>query len=255
MLQEEVPPSLLSCHLLGDQMDRTQNNSKKILVVEDEKEIRMGLKTALELEGYEVLLAVDGDQGMTMAFDLKPHLIILDIMLPGFSGLEVLEELRVQGEDVPVLILSARGSLNQRVEGLKLGADDYLAKPFELAELLARVEALLRRQIAVNKVEKLIRVGSLELSPGSMSASFEGNSLELTTREFRLLHLLARNSGNALSRESILRKVWGWDFEGTERTVDNFILSLRKKLGDDPRRPRIIRTIRGVGYRLEQDPS
>lgn len=229
----------------------TQLRDETVLVVEDDRSLRDGLAMNLRIKGFTVLTAANGDEGMEMAFHCRPDLIILDLMLPGFSGLEILEELRERGESMPVLILSARGRLEHKLEGLGLGADDYLAKPFELPELLARVEALLRR--ARRERERLppIEFGAVVIDVAARKVSLDNTDVALSAKEFDLLCLLARAPGQAFSRDMILERVWGWGFEGTRRTVDNFIRSLRTKLEDDPAKPRHIRTVHHVGYRLD----
>jgi DNA-binding response OmpR family regulator len=204
-----------------------------------------------KLNGYNVLTAADGEEGMQKAFDTHPDLIVLDIMLPGYSGLEILSELRDRQADVPVLILSARGTTDDKVEGLELGADDYLAKPFELPELLARVEAMLRRRRIDRRAEPRIAFGQVVIDPDGREVSLGSERVVLSAKEFDLLCLLARSPGRAFTRAEILDRVWGWGFEGTTRTVDNFILVLRQKLETDPSKPRHIRTVRQVGYKLE----
>jgi len=222
-----------------------------ILIVEDDRSLREGLSMNFKLRGYTVLTASDGDEGMRKAFDDKPDLIVLDIMLPGFSGLDILDELRERGESVPVLVLSARGKVEQRVEGLKLGADDYLAKPFDLWELFARVEALLRRTVKAEERRPPLEFGDVVIHPASRKVLLNGSEVELSPKEFDLLVLLAGSPGQTFSRDTILEKVWGYDFEGTPRTVDNFVVSLRRKLESDPANPRHIRTVRQVGYRWD----
>jgi DNA-binding response OmpR family regulator len=203
------------------------------------------------LRGFAVVTAADGDEGMAKAFDARPDCVILDIMLPGFSGLEILEELRSRGERVPVLVLSARGSVAQKVEGLSSGADDYLAKPFDLPELLARVDALLRRSRKEHEAAPDIRFGDVVVSVGGHSVRKAGAEVALSAREFDLLCLLARSPGKTFSRETILDRVWGWGFEGTPRTVDNFVLAIRRKVEDDPANPVHLVTVRQVGYRFD----
>ncbi len=223
--------------------------ARTILVVEDDKSLRDGLKLNLELQGYAVITAANGDDGMRLAFDGHPDLIVLDIMLPGWSGLEILSELRSKDEDVPVLILSARGRTEHKLEGFELGTDDYVTKPFELPELLARVEALLRR--GRRGEEPTIRFGDVEIDPGRRTVKVRGAEASLSTRELDLLLLLARSPGKPFTREAILDRVWGWGFDGTSRTVDNFIAALRQKIEADPARPRHIKTVRQVGYKLD----
>lgn len=231
--------------------DSTPQRGETILVIEDDRSLREGLAMNFRLRGFKVLTAADGEQGMDKAFNARPDLIVLDLGLPGFSGLEILEELRDRDERVPVLILSARGRVAQKVEGLQLGADDYLAKPFELPELLARVEALLRRFRAEEESQPDLGFGDVVIETAGRRVTRGGEEVLLSAREFDLLLLLARASGKTVSRDTILERVWGYDFEGTARTVDNFIVALRRKLEDDPARPRHIVTVRQVGYRLD----
>ncbi len=223
-----------------------------ILVIEDDRALREGLVLNFELQGYQVDAAADGEEGMQKAFDLRPDLIVLDIMLPGWSGLDILSELRDRNEDVPVLILSARGSTDNKVEGLNIGADDYLAKPFELSELLARVEAMLRRRIVDQPTGPPLTFGHVVLDRVNRRVTTErGDEVTMSAKEFDLLCFLALIPGRPRTREEILNNVWGWDFEGSPRTVDNFIRSLRRKLEPDPGHPRYILTSHGVGYKLQ----
>ena len=222
-----------------------------ILVIEDDRALREGLALNFELHGYQVETAADGEEGMRKAFDIRPDLIILDIMLPGWSGLDILAELRDRRQDVPVLILSARGTTDNKVEGLNIGADDYVAKPFELPELLARVEAMLRRRRADLPSEPLVVFGHVTLDRDNRRVSVRGTEVALSAKEFDLLCFLALPPGRPRTREEILNNVWGWDFEGSPRTVDNFIRSLRRKLEPDPSYPRHILTAHGVGYKLQ----
>lgn len=229
------------------------NRGETILVIEDDRSLREGLALNLELEGYCVQMASDGEAGMQKAFDVKPDLIVLDIMLPGWSGLDILTELRTRGRNVPVLILSARGSTDHKVEGLKIGADDYLSKPFELPELLARVEAMLRRRRGDHGAEPPVTFGDVVLDRTARRVTVRGTETELSAKEFDILDFLSRVPGRPRTREEILDNVWGWDFDGSPRTVDNFIVSLRQKLESEPRNPRHIVTVRGIGYRLDVD--
>ena len=221
-----------------------------ILVVEDDKAVRDGLVMNLQLQGYKVISAADGDEGMKQAFDSHPDLVVLDIMLPGFNGLDILDELRKHGRNIPVLLVSARDRMEHKIEGLELGADDYVTKPFELPELLARVEALLRRHRGYARRDAIIRFGAVAIDPSQRSVTVEGAVVDLSLKEFELLLLLAKSPGRPFTRESIISSVWGWDFDGTERTVDNFIMSLRQKIEKNPSRPVHIRTVRQVGYKL-----
>lgn len=230
---------------------RVELRDETILIVEDDRSLREGLAMNFRLKGYTVLLACDGDQGMQMAFDARPDLIVLDIMMPGFSGLDILEELRERSVGTPVLVLSARGKTEHKVEGLGLGADDYLAKPFELPELLARVEALLRRHRKVVESAPPLRFGRVVVDRAAHTVTVRGKSIDLSAREFDLVVLLAASPGQTFPRELILERVWGYDFEGTTRTVDNFIATLRRKLENNPANPQHIKTVRSIGYRLD----
>ena len=225
--------------------------SETILIVEDNRPLREGLALNLRPRGYRVVMAADGDEGMRLAFDARPDLIVLDLMLPGCGGLTILEALRDRGERVPVLILSARGTTPDKVAGLTLGADDYMTKPFDLPEFLARVEAMLRRRRTDQSDPPPLHVGSIAIDRAARRVKAGGRDVDLSAREFDLLCLLAESPGRAFTRETILERVWGWDYEGTPRTVDNFVAALRRKLRLGRRlRPRI-RTVPRVGYRLE----
>ncbi|MCP4675145.1 MAG: response regulator transcription factor [Deltaproteobacteria bacterium] len=227
------------------------NIKETILVVEDDKSLRDGLAMNFELQGYKVVTAADGDEGMQKAFDSRPDMIVLDLMLPGWSGLEILEELREKNSNVPVLILSARDRTRDKIEGLEIGADDYVTKPFELSELLARVEAMLRRRRSEKQVGREISFGDVVIEQTTRSVTVKGEQVELSAREFDLLLLLARSPGRPFTRDVILDRVWGWGFEGTTRTVDNFIMSLRQSIEANPSHPKHIKTVRRVGYKLE----
>lgn len=231
--------------------DKGGSDRGLILVVEDDRSLREGLAMNLRMAGYEAVTAADGESGMQMAFDMRPDLVVLDIMLPGWSGLDVLDELRKRGENVPVLILSARGSTPQKVEGLKSGADDYMTKPFDLPELIARVEAMLRRRRTAEAEMPSLSFGNVTMDRAARRVTVSGKQVDLSAREFDLLRLLAESSGQVFTREAILERVWGWDYEGTARTVDNFVAGLRKKLGGGRRGGRHIVTVPRVGYRLD----
>jgi DNA-binding response OmpR family regulator len=228
------------------------SNGETVLIIEDDRALRRGLAMNFELRGFRVRAAVDGDEGIKMAFETGLDLIVLDIMLPGFSGLEILSELREKGRDVPILILSARGTTDNKIEGLGLGADDYLAKPFALSELFARVEALLRRQRAEKRKNAQLVFGDLAIDLPTRRVTRSGEEVALSAKEFDLLALLAGSPGKAFRRDDILDRVWGFGFEGTARTVDNFILSLRRKIEADPSAPVHIRTVRQVGYKFDR---
>ncbi|HEY4131156.1 MAG TPA: response regulator transcription factor [Gemmatimonadaceae bacterium] len=227
----------------------------RILIVEDNPDLAYGLRTGLEIEGYEVQLAEDGETGLDRARSWSPDLVMLDLMLPGMDGYRVLKTLREGGSDVPVLILTARGEEADKVLGFRLGADDYVTKPCGVLELLARVGALLRRsRITEHRNaagEALERFGSVEINPASRTVTKEGTAVALSPKEFDLLLALVRRRGAVASRVELLREVWGHRVEVMTRTVDIHIAELRRKLEDDPSQPRHILTVWKAGYRLE----
>jgi len=224
----------------------------KILVVEDDESITLGLEMNLEAEGYDVTIAVDGDDGLARALGEHFDLVILDVMLPRKNGFEVVRTLRSRGQTVPVIMLSARGEETDKVMGLELGAEDYITKPFGLAELLARVRAVLRRDgIVRRRGEQVMRAGLLEVNPRTREVHREGALVELTATEFDVLWCLIDAADQALTREEILERVWGPDHHVTLRTIDNFVLQLRAKLEVDPADPKHLVTVRGVGYRFK----
>lgn len=224
-----------------------------ILVVDDEASIRNVAKAYLEHAGYRVLCATTGPEGLQMALDEQPDLIILDLMLPGMDGMEITARLR-ERSDVYILMLTARSDEMDRVAGLRVGADDYLTKPFSPRELVARVEAILRRQRNKTAKSLLMRFTHVEIDPEAREARANGQLLELTPTEFDLLLALARNHNRVLSREDLIEKVWGADFFGTDRVVDVYVSQLRRKIeaitGEN-----VIRTARGVGYRFVDTPA
>ena len=222
----------------------------RILVVEDDRAILSGLERNLRFEGYEVMTATDGEQGLRLAQEKAPDLIILDIMLPRSNGYEVCRVLRRGGTDIPILMLTAKGQEMDKVMGLEVGADDYMTKPFGVMELVARVKALLRRvQRVEGQVERLL-LGEVRVDFETFTAQRGDESVELSTREFGVLRYLAKNQGRVLSRQDILNAVWGVDYFGTDRTVDNFITRLRQKIEPVPGQPCYIQTVRGMGYRF-----
>jgi DNA-binding response OmpR family regulator len=224
--------------------------NSRILIVEDDPAIRLGLKRSLEFEGFTVELARDGEEAIQRAFDKKPDLIVLDIMLPRVNGFEVCRTVRKYDSTIPVLILSAKGDEGDKVLGLELGADDYITKPFSVRELTARIKSALRRRKAMEGEVDTFEEEELRIDFAGQILSVAGEDRELSTREFKLLRHLIQNRGRVLSRDQILNKVWGYDYDGTPRTIDNFINKLRQKLGDDPTHPRWIQTVRGSGYKF-----
>jgi two-component system alkaline phosphatase synthesis response regulator PhoP len=226
----------------------------KILIVEDEPDMVLGLKDNFEFEGYEVLTAPDGQAGLERARSAKPDLVILDIMLPKLSGLEVCKTLRGEGFDSPIVMLTARGQEIDKVVGLELGADDYVTKPFSIRELLARVRAILRRADGTKKRLSRYRFADLELDFEVYRAKKGGAPLELSPREFELLRYLIERKGETVTRDKLLEDVWGYESYPSTRTVDTHIAKLRAKIGDSGSEPRYILTIHGAGYKFV-DPS
>jgi len=224
--------------------------AKTVLVVEDDESIALGLEMNLSAEGYRVLTAADGERGLEMARSADFDLLILDVMLPKLNGFELLRTLRGERRTMPIVMLSARGGEMDKVMGLELGAEDYVTKPFSLAELLARVKAVLRRDAIARGDPADIRAGDLEINAGTREVRRLGALVELTATEFDVLHCLVEAAGRVLSREQIQARVWGPTHHGTPRTIDNFVLQLRAKLEDDAANPRHIMTVRGVGYRF-----
>jgi DNA-binding response OmpR family regulator len=224
---------------------------KKVLVVEDDPSIALGLRINLEADGYDVVAADNGEQAVETTRAARPDLIILDVMLPRMNGFEVLNLLRREGYTMPIVMLSARTGEMDKVTGLELGAEDYVAKPFSLAELLARVRAALRRGPSrVVVAQATPTFGTVIVDVEARVVRRKGEIVDLTVTEFDVLMCLVEAKGRALSRDAIFQAVWGENHHGTPRTIDNFIQQLRAKLEDDPQAPKFIQTVRGVGYRL-----
>jgi len=227
--------------------------NNKILVVDDEQPIADILKFNLEKEGYEVLVANDGDTAIELAEASRPDLVLLDLMLPGKDGNEVCREIR-KTQTMPIIMLTAKDSEIDKVLGLELGADDYVTKPFSNRELIARVKANLRRHQQVPEEDTQesndIEIGSLTVHPDAYAVSRNGEHIDLTHREFELLHYLARHIGQVMTREHLLETVWGYDYFGDVRTVDVTVRRLREKIEENPSNPAWIVTRRGVGYYL-----
>lgn len=224
--------------------------ARTVLLVEDDPSIAMGLEMNLTAEGYRVLVAEDGERGLALARAGGIDLVILDVMLPRLNGFELVRMLRNERRTVPVVMLSARGAEMDKVMGLELGAEDYITKPFSLAELLARVKAVLRRDAIARADVASLRAGDIDINAATREVRRGGGLVELTATEFDVLLCLAEASGRVLSREQIQAKVWGPTHHGTPRTIDNFVLQLRNKLEEDPAAPRHLLTVRGVGYRF-----
>lgn len=230
--------------------ERSPASPGRILVVEDEPDMVLGLKDNFEFEGYEVVTASDGATGLERARSVKPDLVILDIMLPKLSGLEVCKTLRGEGFTAPIIMLTARGQEIDKVVGLELGADDYVTKPFSIRELLARVRAILRRTEGTRKRLARYRFADVELDFEGYKARRGGEALELSPREFELLRYLIERKGETVTRDQLLEDVWGYESYPSTRTVDTHIAKLRAKIGDSGSEPRYILTIHGVGYKF-----
>ena len=224
----------------------------RVLVVEDNEDLAFGLRNNLEIEGYEVTVAADGEAGLEAALKGGNDLIILDLMLPGMDGLRVLRELRDGGIEVPVMVLTARGEEVDKVRGLRLGADDYVTKPFGVMELLARIEALLRRS-GGGRAEDVIEIGDLTMDVAARVVSRGGQRVELAPGELDLLFAMVRNRDKVVSRQQLLTEVWGHTGEVVTRTVDTHVAELRRKLEADPSSPRYIQPVRKVCYRFDTE--
>ncbi|HUF26975.1 MAG TPA: response regulator transcription factor [Gemmatimonadaceae bacterium] len=230
-----------------------------ILVIEDQKDLARGLRANLEVEGYEVAVAHTGEEGLRLARERAPSLVLLDIMLPDIEGFDVLSQMRREGMDAPVLILTARGEELEKVRGFRLGADDYVTKPFGVMELLVRIEAILRRSSgaarggsAAGATGGVHRIGDIEIDVEDHRIRLGGAPVALTPKAFELLLALVRKEGRVATRVELLRDVWGYSSAVTTRTVDTHIAELRRKLERNPAEPRHILTVWKVGYRLER---
>jgi DNA-binding response OmpR family regulator len=225
---------------------------KKILIVEDEENMVRGLKDNLDFEGYETHIARDGKTGLQMVTQNRYDLILLDIMLPEISGLDICRAARKQGIDTPIILLTAKGEEIDKVLGLELGADDYITKPFSVRELLARIKAILRRTGNENNTvePELITIGNIQVNFKNFVAFEKNIEIKMSHKEFEILHYLYKNEGKSVDRLDLMSNVWSIDHDITTRTVDNFILKLRQKIEADPNNPRIIHTVHGVGYKL-----
>lgn len=233
----------------------------QILVIEDEPDLRAGLQHNLELEGYKVQVAADGREGLRKAREGQASLVLLDLMLPEMPGLEVLKHLRDTGHETPIIIISAKGQDRDKVQGLELGADDYLTKPFGLSELLARIRAVLRRTQTgakagvgeKSKASGVMKFPELVVDWRRFTVTRDDTEVQLSRYEAEILRMLIEHRGEVVSRQDLLRKVWGYVHLPTTRTVDNHIARLRKKLENDVENPKHVVTVHGLGYRFESE--
>ena len=224
---------------------------KRILIVEDEPAMRSGLKDNLEIEEYEVDEAGDGMEALEKIKNGHYNLIILDVMMPGLSGFDVCKKTRALGNQTPIILLTAKGEEIDKVLGLELGADDYITKPFSLRELLARIKVILRRtETSLNTKEQTIEIGKLQVNFSTFNAISNGKEVSMSHREFEILKYLFDNKNMTVSRDDLLKDVWGHESIITTRTIDNFIMKLRQKVEIDANHPKIILTIYGIGYKL-----
>lgn len=222
----------------------------KILIVEDEPNMRIGLRDNLEFEGYQVDIAVDGEDALSKIKNAGYHLVLLDVMLPKKSGFDVCKSVRKDGNKVPIILLTAKGEEIDKVLGLELGADDYVTKPFSLRELLARIKAVLRRGGLVPDETSEVRIGRMKVDFSGYKAFIENEQIQMSHKEFEILNYLWNKKNNTVSRDDLLSDIWGYDENPTTRTVDNFIVKLRHKIEKDPNHPQFIITVHGVGYKL-----
>jgi len=231
---------------------------KRILVIEDEPSLSMAIRDELEFEGFEASVVEDGVRGLDRILSDPPDLVVLDLMLPGKSGFEICREVRMKGLNTPVIMLTARAQEADRVRGLELGADDYVVKPFSLAELVARIRAVLRRVERpdhAGEESQVLCSGELRLDVRKQEAFRGDRRIELTHKEFQLLEFLLRHPGEVISRDEFLSRLWGEAIYVTPRNVDTHMASLRRKIEDDADHPRYILSVRGAGYKLNEDPS
>jgi two-component system alkaline phosphatase synthesis response regulator PhoP len=236
------------------QQEQTNHNEEqsraKILVVEDEPNMVVGLRDNFEFEGYEVITASDGVEGLERALNESPDLVVLDVMMPRMSGLEVCKQLRAKRASLPIIMLTARGQEVDKVVGLELGADDYVTKPFSIRELLARVKAVLRRTAVLPKDQEQHSFGDVEVDLRRCRVVRSGKALDVSSKEFELLKYFICHSGETLSRHRLLEDVWGYEHYPTTRTVDTHLVRLRQKLEPNPEEPQYFLTVHGTGYRF-----
>lgn len=223
---------------------------KTILIIEDEHNMVEGLKFNLEARNYNVITSYDGETGCKKALNEKPDLVLLDLMLPGINGYEVCKILKKEISDLPVIMLTAKGQEAEIVTGLELGADDYITKPFSVLELMARINALFRRMAAGNGPQEEYKYGDLEINFKKYYARKKGRSLKLSPREYEILRFLVERQGEIVSREQLLKEIWGYDSFPDTRTVDTHIAKLRHKIEENPEEPKLIVTVHGMGYKV-----
>jgi len=225
----------------------------RILIIEDEPGLRVAVKDELEFEGFDVDVADDGPSGLAAIRRSAPDLVVLDLMLPGLNGFEICHTLRREGIRTPIIVVTARGQEADKVRGLELGADDYLTKPFGLAELVARIRAILRRARTVEEARDILEAHPITVDLRRHRAFKSDRELQLTDMEFRILALLIKRRGEVITRDEFLKQIWGEDVYVTHRTVDTHMATLRKKIEDDPEKPVYIRSVRNVGYRFREN--
>jgi DNA-binding response OmpR family regulator len=229
----------------------TDEAAHKVLIIEDEEDLALGLQDAFEFEGYSVSCAATGDEAIVRAAEIHPDLIILDLMLPGMNGYQVCEQIRRRDKLVPILILSARSQESDIIRGLEVGADDYVIKPFSIGELLARVRAMFRRVSSLpRRTTTKVRVGDARVDVENNTVEKDGRKEQLGFYETAIIQLLDEHRGKVVSRDEILDSVWGLDANPTNRTIDNFVMKLRRKLETNPAKPKFLLTVYGHGYKL-----
>lgn len=227
--------------------------SEKILIIDDELHIVELIKYNLEMNGYKVYYALNGNEGMNIAYEKKPDLILLDIMLPEIDGFEVCKKIKRDDElaNIPIIMLTAKGEEFDKILGLELGADDYITKPFSVRELVARIKVVLRRNTKEEKQNNIITIGNLTIDMERHEVLKDGKRVELTLKEFELLKLLVLNKGKVMTRDFLLDKIWGYEYYGETRTVDVHVRHLRQKIEEDDKNPKHIETVRGIGYKFK----
>jgi len=235
---------------MKENMANQADTMKKILIIEDEENMVEGLKFNLEARDYLVIAALDGETGLEKAAEEQPDLVILDLMLPGLNGYEVCKRLKETQAEIPIVMLTAKSQESDIITGLDLGADDYITKPFSVLELLARINALLRRSKTIPPIPEVVHIGDMEINFKKYQAQKRGKPLELSPREFEILRYLLERKGEVVSRDDLLNQVWGYESFPYTRTIDAHIAALRKKIEETPDKPALIITIHGKGYKF-----